>query len=63
MFLCRFELQHRHLPEDQVTKSNIIQILTVIWETLGTASIFEDWEISADDFGINEDVDNVDWEE
>jgi hypothetical protein len=30
---------------------------------LGTVSIFEDWEISADDFGTNEDVDDVDWEE
>jgi hypothetical protein len=63
IFRRRFELERRKRPDHRITKSDAIQILTEIWGGLGTASITEGWRIYTDDFGPEEDAEDVDWEE
>jgi hypothetical protein len=62
-FRRRFELECRRHPHQRVTKSAAIEILIEIWKGLGNAAISRGWQIYADDFGLEEDVDGADREE
>jgi hypothetical protein len=46
-----------------VTKSAAIEILIEIWKGLGNAAISRGWQVYADDFGREKDVDGADREE
>jgi hypothetical protein len=62
-FRRRFELECRRHPHQRVTKSAANEILIEIWKGLGKAAISRGWQIYADDFSLEEDVDGVDREE
>jgi transposase InsO family protein len=62
-FRRRFELECRQHPHHRVTKSGAIEILRQIWDDLEDPAISRGWQIYVDDFGPDQHLDDVDWEE
>jgi hypothetical protein len=62
-FRRRFESECSQHPHQRVTKSAVIEILIEIWKGLGDAAFSRGWQIYADDFGLEEDLDVIDREE
>jgi hypothetical protein len=46
-----------------VTKSSAIEILIQIWDSLENITISRDWQICTDDFGPEQHLDGVEWQE